>query len=106
LENVAGQPSRLPTGRLAPVFSPERRPFIAGRRPAPLFFRHALTFEIYAKKFRSLVAGVSDVDGGKAKHDYVTGGYQAWLDKEPNQESASATPAENSHTSPPEIRLA
>src|SRR5437016_3467270 len=26
-----------------PVFSRARRPFIAGRRPAPLFFRHALS---------------------------------------------------------------
>src|SRR5881628_3066069 len=41
LENVVGQASRLPLGRLAPVFSRVRRPFIAGRRPAPLFFRHA-----------------------------------------------------------------
>src|SRR6266542_1522234 len=40
-----------------------------------------VTFEIYAKKFRSLVAGVSKIDGGKAKHDYVNGGYKAWLNK-------------------------
>jgi integrase len=40
-----------------------------------------VTFEIYAKKFRSLVAGVSKIDGGKAKHDYVNGGHKAWLDK-------------------------
>lgn len=39
------------------------------------------TFEIYAKKFRSLAAGVFKIDGGKAKHDYVNGGYKAWLDK-------------------------
>jgi integrase len=38
-----------------------------------------VTFEIYAKKFRSLVAGVFKIDGGKAKHDYVKGGYQEWL---------------------------
>ena len=43
LENVVGQASRLPFGRLAPVFSRARRPFIAGRRPAPLFFKHALS---------------------------------------------------------------
>ena len=24
---------------------------------------------------------VFEIDGGKAKHDYATGGYQAWLDK-------------------------
>jgi len=42
LENLVGQTSRLPLGRLAPVISQARRPFIAGRRPAPLFFRQAL----------------------------------------------------------------
>ena len=39
------------------------------------------TYEIYAKKFRSLVAGVFKIDGGKEKHDYVNGGYKQWLDK-------------------------
>ena len=38
-----------------------------------------VTYEIYAKKFRSLVAGVFNIDGGKAKHDYATGGYDKWL---------------------------
>ncbi len=38
-----------------------------------------VTYEIYAKKFRSLVAGVFGVDGGKAKHDYVNGGHTEWL---------------------------
>lgn len=37
------------------------------------------TFEIYAKKFRRLVAGVVGVDGGKAKHDYAGTGYDEWL---------------------------
>lgn len=40
-----------------------------------------VTYEIYAKKFRSLVAGAFKIDGGKAKHDYVNGGYKEWLDK-------------------------
>jgi integrase len=40
-----------------------------------------VTYEIYAKKFRSLVAGVFKIDGGKAKHDYVNGGYQEWLQR-------------------------
>src|SRR5437867_1553523 len=43
LKNVVGQASRLPLGRLAPFFSRARRPLIAGRRPAPLFSRHALS---------------------------------------------------------------
>ena len=38
-----------------------------------------VTFEIYARKFRSLVAGAFGIDGGKAKHDYVNGGHKAWL---------------------------
>lgn len=40
-----------------------------------------VTYEIYAKKFRSLVAGVFGIEGGKAKHDYVNGGHKQWLDK-------------------------
>ncbi|MDA1275828.1 MAG: hypothetical protein O2960_17565, partial [Verrucomicrobia bacterium] len=40
-----------------------------------------VTYEIYARKFRSLVAGVFKIEGGKAKHDYVNGGNKAWLDK-------------------------
>ncbi|MDE2107383.1 MAG: tyrosine-type recombinase/integrase, partial [Patescibacteria group bacterium] len=40
-----------------------------------------VTYEIYAKKFRSLVAGAFGIDGGKAKHDYVHGGHKAWLAK-------------------------
>jgi integrase len=40
-----------------------------------------VTFEIYAKKFRSLVAGAFKIEGGKAKHDYVKGGYQEWLER-------------------------
>lgn len=40
-----------------------------------------VTFEIYARKFRSLVAGIFGIDGGRAKHDYVNGGHDAWLEK-------------------------
>ncbi len=40
-----------------------------------------VTFEIYGRKFRSVVAGVFNIDGGKRKHDYVNGGHRAWLDK-------------------------
>jgi len=39
------------------------------------------TFAIYARKFRTLVAGVCKIEGGKEKHDYVNGGYKAWLAK-------------------------
>ena len=37
------------------------------------------TFEIYARKFRRLVAGVVGVEDSKSKHDYRGGGYAAWL---------------------------
>jgi integrase len=40
-----------------------------------------VTYEIYAKKFRSLVAGMFKIDGGKAKHDYVNGGHKEWFDR-------------------------
>ena len=40
-----------------------------------------VTYEIYAKKFRSLVAGVFKIDGGRAKFDYVNGGHKEWLDR-------------------------
>jgi integrase len=40
-----------------------------------------VTYEIYAKKFRSLVAGAFNIDGGKAKHDYANGGHQEWLQR-------------------------
>jgi len=40
-----------------------------------------VTYEIYAKKFRSLVAGVFKIHGGVAKHDYVNGGHKEWLDR-------------------------
>jgi len=39
------------------------------------------TFAIYARKFRRLVSGAFNIKGGKSKHDYVNGGYQAWLEK-------------------------
>jgi integrase len=37
------------------------------------------TFEIYAKKFRRLVAGIFGIRAGAQKHDYRRGGHQKWL---------------------------
>jgi integrase len=37
------------------------------------------TFEIYGRKFRTLVAGVFGINGGKEKYDYVNGGRAKWL---------------------------
>jgi len=42
--------------------------------------RH-ITFEIYARKFRTLVAGVFGVKAGKEKFDYVHGGRQKFVDR-------------------------
>jgi integrase len=51
------------------------------------------TFEIYARKFRSLVADVFGIDTGASKHDYRTGGYQVWLDKVHGVRLERLTPA-------------
>jgi len=40
-----------------------------------------VTYEIYSKKFRSLVAGSFKIDGGKKKHDYVNGGHKEWIER-------------------------
>ena len=40
-----------------------------------------VTFEIYAKKFRTLSAGVFNLHGNESKFDYVHGGYQKWLER-------------------------
>lgn len=40
---------------------------------------HPATFEIYAKKFRRLVVGTLGIESDRKKHDYATGGYDAWL---------------------------
>ncbi|WP_414664273.1 tyrosine-type recombinase/integrase [Horticoccus sp. 23ND18S-11] len=37
------------------------------------------TFEIYARKFRRLVAGVFGIRSDNSKHDHARGGYQKWL---------------------------
>lgn len=41
----------------------------------------AVTCEIYARKFRTLVAGVFNLRGGKEKFDYVNGGRAKWLER-------------------------
>ncbi len=51
-----------------------------------------VTYEIYAKKFRSLVAGVSKIDGGVSKHDYVNGGHQDWLERVSSVKLEKLTP--------------
>ncbi len=41
----------------------------------------AVTCEIYSRKFRTLVAGVFNLRGGKEKFDYVNGGRKKWLER-------------------------
>lgn len=41
----------------------------------------AVTCEIYSRKFRTLVAGVFNLRGGKEKFDYVNGGRAKWLER-------------------------
>jgi integrase len=40
-----------------------------------------VTFGIYARKFRTLVAGVFGIKGGVEKFDYVAGGRAGWLER-------------------------
>lgn len=40
-----------------------------------------VTFGIYARKFRTLVAGTFGVKGDDSKFDYVNGGHQKWLER-------------------------
>ncbi|MGV3773627.1 MAG: tyrosine-type recombinase/integrase [Verrucomicrobiales bacterium] len=39
-----------------------------------------MTFAIYTRKFRSLVAGIANIPD-QGKHSYATGGYRDWLEK-------------------------
>jgi integrase len=41
----------------------------------------AVTFEIYARKFRTLLAGVFGVKAGPEKFDYVNGGRAKWMER-------------------------
>lgn len=65
-----------------------------------------VTYEIYAKKFRSLVAGVFNIDGGTAKHDYVNGGYQEWLEKIRAVRLAKLTPDKVNEWKVRELKIA
>ena len=51
------------------------------------------TYEIYARKFRSLVAYIFRIDPGPSKHDHVNGGHADWLSRIHNIRLESLTPA-------------
>ncbi len=50
------------------------------------------TFAGYCKAFRTIVAGICGIDGGKEKYDYVNGGHKLWLDKVNAVKLARITP--------------
>lgn len=53
----------------------------------------AKTIVNYCKAFRTIVAGVFHIDGGKEKYDYRTGGRDKWLEKVNAVKLASIDPA-------------
>ena len=50
------------------------------------------TFEDYARSFRSIVAQIFKIEGGKKKFDYVSGGREAWVAKIDRIKLADVTP--------------
>ena len=52
----------------------------------------AKTIEGYCRAFRSIVADIFNIDGGKAKYDYRTGGRDQWLSKVGAVKLADVTP--------------
>jgi integrase len=52
------------------------------------------TIESYCQAFRTIVADIRGIDGGKSKYDYRTGGRDSWLKKVHGVRIAAITPAE------------
>jgi integrase len=52
----------------------------------------AKTTEGYCRAFRSIVADIFNIDGGKAKYDYRTGGREQWLSQVERVKLADVTP--------------
>jgi hypothetical protein len=52
------------------------------------------TIESYCRAFRTIVADICDIDGGKSKYDYRNGGRAAWLEKINDVKLAKITPDE------------
>jgi hypothetical protein len=52
------------------------------------------TLESYCRAFRTIVADIRDIDGGKSKYDYRSGGRAAWLEKINDVKLAKITPDE------------
>src|SRR6266446_521312 len=46
----------------------------------------------YACRFRHIVAGIFQIEAGTEKHDYRTGGRQAWAEKVDSVKLADITP--------------
>jgi integrase len=52
------------------------------------------TIESYCRAFRTIVADIAGIDGGKSKYDYHNGGRDAWRTKVHRVKIAAITPAE------------
>jgi integrase len=52
------------------------------------------TIESYCRAFRTIVADICGIDGGKSKYDYRKGGRESWLRKVHAVRIAAITPAE------------
>jgi len=50
------------------------------------------TVEIYARKFRTLVAGVMKTRSDNSKHDHTNGGYEKWLSRVESVKLSTITP--------------
>ena len=50
------------------------------------------TIEDYCRAFRTIVADIFDIDGGKAKYDYRTGGRKKWVDRVEAVKLSDVTP--------------
>jgi integrase len=52
------------------------------------------TIESYCRALRTIVADISEIDGGKSKYDYRNGGRNSWIAKVHRVRIAAITPAE------------
>ena len=58
----------------------------------PKFGGRPKTFNDYARAFRTIVAGIFEIDGGKEKYDYHSGGRERWIQKIHKTKLADVTP--------------
>jgi len=56
------------------------------------------TIEDYSRAFRTIVSAIADIDGGRSKYDYRTGGRQVWLNKVHNIDLKVCGAASSDHS--------